>query len=84
MTDSIKNIPLLADTDQEKILKFCMCVRGVYDQNLVMDFEFTSLLVSRTSGKTTWIFWESFRNDSKLEMVRSEIISTLLLVFLDS
>jgi hypothetical protein len=73
----MKNIPLLADTDPEKILKFCMGVRGVYDQNLFTDFEFIYLLVSRTSGKITRIL-ELFRNDSKLEIVRSEIISTFL------
>jgi hypothetical protein len=50
VTDLIKKISLLADTDPEKILIFLMGVKGVHDLNLVTDFEFISPLDSRTSG----------------------------------
>jgi hypothetical protein len=50
VTDMIKNIPLLEDTDPEKIFKFFMSVKGAYDLNLVIDFKFITLLVSRTPG----------------------------------
>jgi hypothetical protein len=51
----MKNIPFLADTDPENILKFLMTVKGVYDLNLITDSEFMSFLVARTSARMTSI-----------------------------
>jgi hypothetical protein len=51
----IKNIPLLADTDPEKIAKFLISVSEDYDLKLVTDSEFMSLLLCRTSGRITQI-----------------------------
>jgi hypothetical protein len=78
VTDLIKNIPLLADTDPERILKFLICVKGVHELNLVTDFEFISLLVSRTSGRITQILGSHLGTTQNWGMVRSEIISTFL------
>jgi hypothetical protein len=53
VSDLIKNIPLLTDTDPERILRFLIRVSEVHDLRLVSDTEFMSLLVSRTAGRVT-------------------------------
>jgi hypothetical protein len=35
VVDALKNVPFLADTDPENILKFLMAVKGIYDLNLI-------------------------------------------------
>jgi hypothetical protein len=35
VADAMKNIPFLADTDKENVLKFLMAVKGVHDLHLV-------------------------------------------------
>lgn len=74
--DSMKNIPFLADTYPENILKFLMALKRVYDLNLVMDFEFLSLQVSRTSGRMTQLLGAHLNSTQSWGMVRSEVIST--------
>jgi hypothetical protein len=55
VSDLIKNIALLTDTDPERILKFLIRVSEVQDLKLVSDSVFLSLLVGRTSGRVTQI-----------------------------
>jgi hypothetical protein len=55
VSDLVKNVPLLTNTDPEKVLKFLIRVSEVYDLKLVTDNEFMSLLVSRTSGRVMQI-----------------------------
>jgi hypothetical protein len=56
VTDLVKNIPVLSDTEPESVFKFLVRAREVYDLNLVSDDEFLALLVARTIGKVTQIF----------------------------
>jgi hypothetical protein len=70
------NIPLLVDTDPGNILKFLIILNGVYDLVLVTDFEFISLLVSRTSGRITQILVAYLGTTQNSGSVRSAIIST--------
>jgi hypothetical protein len=76
--DSIKNIPVLADTDPENSLKFLIRVKGVYALNLITDVEFLPLLVSRTSGRITQILGAHVFSNQTWGIVRSEIINTFL------
>jgi hypothetical protein len=78
VTDLIKNIPLLVDTDPEKILIFLIRVKEVFDLKLVTDVEFISLLISRTSGRITQILGAHLGTTQNWGLVRSEIISTFL------
>jgi hypothetical protein len=78
VTDLIKNIPLLVDTDPEKILKFLIRVKEVFDLKLVTDVEFISLLISRASGRITQILGAHLGTTQNWGLVRSEIISTFL------
>jgi hypothetical protein len=55
-----------------------MAVKGVYDLNLVTDFEFISLLVSRTSGRITQILGAHLSTNPNWGMVRSEIVYNFL------
>jgi hypothetical protein len=80
LEDSMKNIPFLADTDPENILKFLMVLKWVYDINLVMDFEFLSLQVSRTSGRMTQLLGAHLNSTQIWGMVHSEVISTFSLL----
>jgi hypothetical protein len=74
--DSIKNIPVLADTDPENILEFLISVKGAYDLKLVTDVEFLSLLVSRTSAFQ--ILGAHLNSTQSWGKVRSEITNTFL------
>jgi hypothetical protein len=78
VSNLIKNIPLLADTDPEKIVKFFMSVGEVYDLKLVIDSEFMSLLVCRTSGRITQMLGSHVGTTRNWGMVRSHIVSTFL------
>lgn len=78
VVDALKNVPFLADTDPENVLKFLMAVKGVYDLHLVTDFELISLLVARTSGRTTSILGAHLNSTRDWGMVRSEIVNTFL------
>jgi hypothetical protein len=74
----MKIIPFLADTDPENILKFFMAVKRVYVLNLVTDFEFISLLASRTSERITQILGAHLSTNPNCGMVRSEIVNNFL------
>jgi hypothetical protein len=78
VADTMKNIPFLADTDPENVLKYFMAVMWDYDLNLVADFEFISLLVARTSGRMTSILGAHLNSTRNWGMIRSEIIYTFL------
>jgi hypothetical protein len=76
VSDLVKNIPLLTDTDPEKILKFLIRMSEVYDLKLVTDNEFMSLLVSRTSGRVIQILGGHLGTTQNWGVVRAQIIST--------
>jgi hypothetical protein len=78
VSDLIKNIPLLTDTDPERILKFSIRVSEVHDLKLVSDPVFLSLLVSRKSGRVTQIVGAHLGTTQNWGVVRSLIISTFL------
>jgi hypothetical protein len=78
VSDLIKNVPLLSGTDPESILRFLIRVCEVYDLKLVSDFEFLSLLVSRTSGRVMQILGGHLATTRNWGIVRAQIISTFL------
>lgn len=51
VTDLMRNIPVLSDTEPDRVFKFLVRAREVYDLNLVTDAEFLALLVARTTGR---------------------------------
>jgi transposase InsO family protein len=78
VSELFKNIPLLTDTDPERILKFFIRVSEVYDLKLISDAEFLSLLVSRTSGRVTQILGGLLGTGQNWGVVRAQLISTFL------
>jgi hypothetical protein len=80
VSDLIKNSPLLADTEPEKIVKMLIRVVEVYDLKLVTDSEFMSLLVCRTSGRITQMLVAHIGTTRNWGMVRSHIVSTFFLL----
>jgi hypothetical protein len=55
VTDLTKNVLVVEDADPERVLIFRIRKKEIYDLHLVTDCEFTSLLLSRTSGRITQI-----------------------------
>jgi hypothetical protein len=55
-----------------------MSVKGVYDLNLDIDFEFIALLISRTSQRITQILRVHLGTAQNRGTVRSKIINTFL------
>jgi hypothetical protein len=78
VADSVKDIPFLADTGPESIVKFFIAAKKVYDLKLVTDFELISLLVGRTSGRVAQILGTHLNTNSDWGMVRSEVIDYFL------
>jgi hypothetical protein len=76
VSDLIKNVPLLTDTDPENFVKFLIRVSEVYELKLVSDSEFMSLLVRRTSGRVTLILGAHLGTAQSWAGVRSLIVST--------
>jgi hypothetical protein len=78
VSDLIKNIPLLIDTDPENILKFLIQLKGVHDLKLVSDFEILSLTVGRTSGRVAQIVGNYLVGTPDWDGFCSELIDTFL------
>jgi hypothetical protein len=78
VSDLFKNIPLLSDTDPERLIKFLICVTEIYDLKLLSDFEFLTLLVSRTSGRLMQMIGSHIASANSWEVVQSQIITTFL------
>jgi hypothetical protein len=78
VTDLVKNIPVLSDTEPECVFKFLVRAREIYDLNLVTDAEFLALLVARTTGRLTQIFSVHLSASSNWGSVCAEILSTFL------
>jgi hypothetical protein len=79
ISDLVKNIPFMADTEPEKVLMFLISVKEDYDLGLVTDFELLSLLVTRKSGQVTQIFGFRLTHGSTWSLVCSELLSTFLM-----
>jgi hypothetical protein len=77
VVDLMKNIPVLPDSDPEKILKFLIRAKEIFDLKLVTDLEFMSLLVSRM-GRITQILRVHIGTTHNWESVQAEIIATFL------
>jgi hypothetical protein len=78
VSDLIKNVPLLTDTNPKNVVKFLIRVTDVYELNLVSDSEFMSLLVCRTTGRVTQILGAYLGTAQNWAGVRSLIVSTFL------
>jgi hypothetical protein len=79
VADVMKNIPFLADTDPENVLKYLIAIKGFYDLILATDFEFNSLLVARTSGKIASVLGAHLNSTRNWVSVGSEIINNVFL-----
>jgi hypothetical protein len=77
-TDLISAIPALSGTDPEKVLKFLIRVKEVFDLKLVSDSEFKALMVSRTSGRITQILSAHVGTTQSWGFIQTEIISAFL------
>jgi hypothetical protein len=77
-TDLIANIPVLLGTDPEKILKFLIRAKEIFDMRLISESEFIALLVSRTSGRIRQILRAHLGRTQTWGMVQSETISTFI------
>jgi hypothetical protein len=51
VTDLVRKIPVLSDTEPESVFRFLVQAKEVYDLKLVTDREILALLVTRTSGR---------------------------------
>jgi hypothetical protein len=78
LADMVKNVPFLADTDPERVLKFLIAAKEVHDLKLVGDSEFTALLISRTTGRMTSILGSHLINTQNWGMVQAKIVNTFL------
>jgi hypothetical protein len=78
VTNLVKNIPVLSDTEPESVFRFLVRAREVYDLNLVSEVEFLALMVARTTGRVTQIISVHLGTSSKWGSVCSEILSTFL------
>ncbi|KDR12470.1 hypothetical protein L798_13772 [Zootermopsis nevadensis] len=76
VSDLVKNVPLLLNTDPEDILKFLIQLKEVHDLKLVSDFEFLSLIVGRTSGRVAQIIGKYLVGKPEWGTFRSELIAT--------
>jgi hypothetical protein len=78
LADMVKNVPFLADTDPERVLKFSIAAKEVHDLKLIADSELIALLVSRFTGRMTSIFGSHLNHTQNLGMVQEEIVNTFL------
>jgi hypothetical protein len=78
VTDLVKNIPVLSDTEPESVFRFLVGAKEVYDLNFVTEVEFLALMVARTTGRVTQIISVHLGTSSKWGSVCSEILSTFL------
>jgi hypothetical protein len=78
VVDLMKNIPVLPDSDPEKILKILIRVKEIFDLKLVTDIEFMSLLVSRMSGRINQILGVHLGTTHNWKWVQAEIIAAFL------
>jgi hypothetical protein len=78
VTDLVKKIPILFDTEPERVFNFLVRASEVHRLNLVTDEEFLALLVARTTGWITQVFGVHLSASSNLGLACSEILSTFL------
>jgi hypothetical protein len=79
VTDLVRKIPVLSDTEPESVFRFLVQAKEVYDLNLVTDGEFLALSVTRTSGRLMQIISVHLRACSGWGLVCSELLSKYVL-----
>jgi hypothetical protein len=78
VTDLVRKIPVLSDTEPENVFRFLVQAKELYDLNLVTDGEFLALLVTRMSGRLMQIISVHLRPCSGWGLVCSELLSSFL------
>ncbi|PNF25747.1 hypothetical protein B7P43_G12985 [Cryptotermes secundus] len=72
------SIPILTDTEPERVFRFLVRAKQFYDLKLVTDVEFLALLVARTAGRLMNIISGHLRLSSDWALVCSDILSEFL------
>jgi hypothetical protein len=75
VTDLVRNMPILLNTEPESVFGFLARAQEVYDLRLVTDGEFLALLVARTTGRLMQVISDHLRVCSPWEYVRSDILA---------
>jgi hypothetical protein len=78
VTDLVQDIPVLAGTDPETILKFLIRVSQISELKLITDTEFLAVLIGRTSGRVMQILGTHLATETPWARVQSDIIATFL------
>jgi hypothetical protein len=77
ITDLLRGIPVLLNTESESVFEFLVWVRQVYDLGLVMDEAFMAHLLTKTTGTLTRIVSVHLRLGSSWDSLSSEILSSI-------
>ncbi|PNF23275.1 hypothetical protein B7P43_G17179 [Cryptotermes secundus] len=78
VSELVTSISILTDTEPERVFRFLVRAKQVYDLKLVTDGEFLALLVARTAGKLMNIISGHLRLSSDWALVCSDILSQFL------
>ncbi|PNF20864.1 hypothetical protein B7P43_G11731 [Cryptotermes secundus] len=77
-SELMRSIPILTDTEPERVFRFLVRTKQVYDLKLVTDGEFLALLVARTAGRLMNIISGHLQLSSDWALVCSDILSEFL------
>ncbi|PNF39908.1 hypothetical protein B7P43_G18182, partial [Cryptotermes secundus] len=78
LSELVRSIPILTDTEPERVFRFLVRAKQVYDLKLVTDREFLAMLVARTAGRLMNIISGHLRLSSDWALVCSDIVSEFL------